>query len=52
VLRPVLVLAAWGVGAAAVLATLDRTRGSRRPLAYEAAGAADERADREADRLA
>jgi hypothetical protein len=48
-LQPALVLAAWIVIAAAVLIALDRRRGSRRALAYDAAGAATDRADREAE---
>ena len=46
VLRPVLVLAAWLLITGFVLVFLDRTRGSRRALAHDAAGAADEREDR------
>ena len=48
IVRPVLVLAAWGLAAAAVIVVLDRTQGSRKALAYAAAGAASGRADREA----
>jgi hypothetical protein len=47
ILRPVLVLAAWGLAAAAAIVFLDRTRGSRKALAHDAAGAASDRADRE-----
>jgi hypothetical protein len=46
VLRPVLVLGGWLLLAAGLLAVLDRSRGSRRALAYDAAGAADDREDR------
>jgi hypothetical protein len=46
VLRPVLVLVLWAGLAALALSVLDRTRGSRRALAYDAASAADEREDR------
>lgn len=46
VLRPVLVLGVWFGLAALGLSLLDRTRGSRRALAYDAASAADEREDR------
>jgi hypothetical protein len=47
ILRPSLVLAAWVAVPLALLLALDRTRGSRRALAYDAAGAATDRADRE-----
>jgi hypothetical protein len=47
-LRPVLVLAAWIAIPGAVLMFVDRQRGSRRALAYDAAGAAADRADEEA----
>jgi hypothetical protein len=48
-LQPALVLAGWIVVPAALLIALDRRRGSRRALAYDAAGAATDRADREAE---
>jgi hypothetical protein len=48
-LQPALVLAAWIVVPAGVLIALDRRRGSRRALAHDAAGAATDRADREAE---
>jgi hypothetical protein len=48
ILRPALVLAAWIAVPAAILLLVDRRRGSRRALAYDAAGAAADRADREA----
>jgi hypothetical protein len=47
VLGPALVLAAWVLIPAAVLLAVDRRRGSRRALAYDAAGAAADRAERE-----
>jgi hypothetical protein len=47
ILRPVLVLAVWGLAAVVVVVLLDRTRGSRKALAHDAAGAASDRADRE-----
>jgi hypothetical protein len=46
-LRPALVLAAWIAIPGAALLIVDRARGSRRALAYDAAGAAADRADRE-----
>jgi hypothetical protein len=48
VLRPGLVLGLWIAAALAVLTIVDRRRGSRRALAYDAAGAATDRADRDA----
>jgi MFS family permease len=48
-LQPALVLGAWIVVPAGLLIVLDRRRGSRRALAYDAAGAAADRADREAE---
>jgi hypothetical protein len=48
VLRPLLVLGGWLLAGALALAVLDRSRGSRRALAYDAAEAADEREDRAA----
>jgi hypothetical protein len=47
ILRPLLVLAAWIVIPAAVLAGLDRTRGSRHALAHQAAATATDREDRD-----
>jgi hypothetical protein len=46
VLRPILVLAVWALAASLALGFLDRSHGSRRALAYDAAAAADETEDR------
>jgi hypothetical protein len=50
VLRPLLVLAAWIVVPGAVLAVVDRRRGSRRALAHDAAEAAGDTEDRSVQR--